>query len=474
MNILQNNNKEELVKQAKKHIEQIRKGEFLVFAKKIITIFGIILTIPIFFISFFILVVVRISSPFFLIRWDWLDSPRIGQFAKWIELYFCNIDAGINKPKKRYLDLFYLRSKYICNRQLGKMWRRKLIILPRWLLEPIYKVNRFINIFIPNGRKHEIGNFSMKDTNNLLEKYKPHLNFTESEEIKGKKILKELGLKKDDKFVCLLVRDAGYLNRHQKYELTERWTYHNYRDGDIDKYVLAAEELANRGYYVFRMGINVLKPLKSSNPRVIDYSNLKIRSDFADIYLGAKCSFCISTGSGFDEIPIIFRKPIAYASFVPLALAETHNKNTLILIKDHISKKNRKRLTISEIFNSNVGYSFTSEEYESNNIELKENSPEEIKDLVIEMDERLKGTWVETEEDLLFQKQFWLIFQERIKKKNIYDRGVRGRPLHGIIKAKYGAKYLRANQDWIKINIRQLDKKNDFIISNNFINIYFF
>ena len=109
MNILQNNNKEELVKQAKKHIEQIRKGEFLVFAKKIITIFGIILTIPIFFISFFILVVVRISSPFFLIRWDWLDSPRIGQFAKWSELYFCNIDAGLNKPKKRYLDLLLIQ-----------------------------------------------------------------------------------------------------------------------------------------------------------------------------------------------------------------------------------------------------------------------------------------------------------------------------------------------------------------------------
>ena len=66
------------------------------------------------------------------------------------------------------------------------------------------------------------------------------------------------------------------------------------------------------------------------------------------------------------------------------------------------------------------------------------------------MDERLKCTWVETEEDLLFQKQFWLIFQEHIKKKNIYDIDVGGRSLHGIIKAKYGAKYLRANQDWIK------------------------
>ena len=34
----------------------------------------------------------------------------------------------------------------------------------------------------------------------------------------------------------------------------------------------------------------------------------------------------------------------------------------------------------------------------------EENSPEEIKDFVVEMDERLNGTWKETEQDLLLQK----------------------------------------------------------------------
>ena len=36
----------------------------------------------------------------------------------------------------------------------------------------------------------------------------------------------------------------------------------------------------------------------------------------------------------------------------------------------------------------------------------EENSPEEIKDLVVEMDERLNGTWKEKEQDLLLQKKF--------------------------------------------------------------------
>jgi hypothetical protein len=45
----------------------------------------------------------------------------------------------------------------------------------------------------------------------------------------------------------------------------------------------------------------------------------------------------------------------------------------------------------------------------------EENSPEEIKDFAIEMDERLNGNWKETEQDLLLQKKFWSIFQKNFK-----------------------------------------------------------
>ena len=325
------------------------------------------------------------------------------------------------------------------------MWRRRLIILPTWLLAPLHKVNRFISIFVSGGNNHEIWDriSQDRDVHNLLERFEPHLNFTDDEETKGKKILTEFGIPEGAKFVCLIVRDSGYLDRHKKYNLRD-WNYHNYRDGDIDKYVLAAEELARRGYYVFRMGINVLKPLKSSNPKVIDYANLKIRSDFMDIYLGAKCRFCISTSEGFDEIPIMFRKPIAYTGHVPIAVIETHNKESIILTKHHINKRNQKELTVSEIFSSNVALSFYTNEFKKNDVMLEENSPEEIRDIVIEMDERLNGNWKETKEDLLLQKKFWSIFNNNIKKLNLE------KPLHGKIKSKFGAKFLRENQNWIR------------------------
>ncbi len=325
------------------------------------------------------------------------------------------------------------------------MWRRELTMLPRWLLFPLFIVNRFISRFVSGGNYHEIGNTnSDRDVYNLLDQSKPHINFTDDEEVEGKKMLTKFGISQDAKFVCLLVRDSGYLDRHKKYEYLKRWSYHSYRDGDIDKYVLAAEELARRGYYVFRMGAKVEKPIKSSNPKIIDYANSKIRSDFMDIYLGAKCRFCISTAAGFDEIPTIFRKPIAYTGHMPIAHINTHNKETLILTKHHINKRNQKELTVSEIFSSNVALCFSSADFELNGIKLEDNSPKEIRDLAIEMDERLNGNWNETEEDILLQKKFWLIFKKNIKNLNLK------KPIHGKIKSKFGAKFLRENQNWIR------------------------
>jgi hypothetical protein len=60
------------------------------------------------------------------------------------------------------------------------------------------------------------------------------------------------------------------------------------------------------------------------------------------------------------------------------------------------------------------------------------------------MDERLNGNWNETEEDLLLQKKFWSIFIENMKRLNLKQ------PMHGKIRAKFSAKFLRDNQNWIR------------------------
>ena len=54
------------------------------------------------------------------------------------------------------------------------------------------------------------------------------------------------------------------------------------------------------------MGSKVKDKLNTNNPKILDYANMEIRSDFLDIYLASKCKFCISTDYGLDEVMVIF------------------------------------------------------------------------------------------------------------------------------------------------------------------------
>ena len=284
--------------------------------------------------------------------------------------------------------------------------------------------------------------------NHLFEKYQV-LDFTTEEEIYGKKMLNKFGLKDEDKFVCLLVRDGAY----QLKKISTRyrdWHCHDHRHTDIDKFILAAEELTKRGYYVFRMGVIVEKPFNSKNPKIIDYANSNSRSDFMDIYLGAKCSFCISTGSGFQDLPRLFRKPIAITE-VPLGHLYMHHEKFLLITKHHILKKEKRKLSLSEIFSHGVAYAYNGKIYEQKGIELVDYTPDEIKDFVIEMVENLEFKKKLNTEDEELQNTFKNLFASNLKRidchkemKSTYYK------YHGKIRSRFSSKFLRENKDWLR------------------------
>ena len=57
-------------------------------------------------------------------------------------------------------------------------------------------------------------------------------------------------------------------------------------------------------------------------------------------------------------------------------------------------------------------------------LKLIENTPEEIRDVTIEMDERLNGTWKVSKEDEELQDRFWSLFGPgKIKIANGKDKG---------------------------------------------------
>jgi putative glycosyltransferase (TIGR04372 family) len=402
--------------------------------------FQIPLKLPLFIIAIPTVLAIRLIRPWLLVRWGYLISQRIGHFAANTELYLCEREAGMNVPKQHHVDIFYMRGQ-ICNQQLANMWKRVLLIWPAWILAPISRVNQLI----PGGSIHKIGDNAQgdRDVHNLLDKQEQHLFFTEEEEIQGKATLIQMGITFQDKFVCLIVRDSLYISKEYA---GSSWDsgYHSYRDTDIDNYQLAAETLAKLGYFVFRMGYHVKKPFRSNHPKVIDYATNGMRTDFMDIYLGANCAFCISVGTGFDAVPVIFRRSIIYVNMVPLGCLCTYIKQAISITKHHYLVQESRELTLAEIFAYGVGFSMGTSDYTSKGVELIENTPEEILDVVVEMADRMNGTWQTRDEDEAMQKRFWAIFPtDAVEVTN-------GQPLHGEIRARFGAKFLRNNREWLK------------------------
>jgi len=394
------------------------------------------ITIPLSIIPLFIIVILR---PFLLIRIGFLHNDRMGHFAGNTELLNLENKELISSKKfNKVINLYYLPRKISCNKTLEIMWRRVLYIWPRFILRPLCLIIRsftFLTVHIAWKTSNED-----RDINNLMDTHPTSISFTENEEKFGKSKLIEFGLPQNAKFICLNVRDSAYLN---SIGITNH-EYHNFRDSNIDDYIKAAEELANMGYFIFRMGVSVNNKFNSNHPKIIDYAINGMRSDFMDIYLGAKCHFCISTGSGFDSIPYIFRRPLVFVNIVPIIAIGTFIKNSISLSKNYYSVVHNKYLTLSEIcYNNEIGLYSKSEDFEKNKIILFNNTPQEILDITIEMEKRLKNEWIDLPEDINLQDKFWNIFPTNAV-------NISGIKLHGKINTLYSTNYLRNNIKWLQ------------------------
>ena len=159
---------------------------------------------------------------------------------------------------------------------------------------------------------------------------------------------------------------------------------------------MAALALAERGYWVLRMGKVVDSQLSLKHPRVVDYATSTSRTEFLDIWLMARCYFAVSTGLGLDSITDIFRKPIVFVNYLPILDLEAWGH--FITVSKHLSwASNHKPLTLFEQLKHT---SLNGHYYEEKGIEVSDLNASEIIEPVLEMEARLAGYWVETDDGI--------------------------------------------------------------------------
>ena len=215
----------------------------------------------------------------------------------------------------------------------------------------------------------------------------------------GRDRLTRLGVKKDDWWVTLHVRERGY---HQDDD-------NQHRNGDVSTYYPAMRAIADRGGWVIRVGDPSMRPLPPMD-HVIDYVHTDAYCDWMDLFLAAHCRFMLGVSSGPCTLPVLYGKPMVCTNLAPVGPLPT-TKNSLVIPKLHWLDREGRFMRTSEVLQSRLAVAYYQDMFEKTGVVVTDNTSEEITSVTTEMIDILEGSIKYSEEDERHQSEFrkqWL------------------------------------------------------------------
>ena len=424
------------LKLLKKNLSEIVQNPKIIM-KKILVLFKLMLKyiilifeIPIYIICLPIIFLIYIFNNFYKIRFGIIRSQPFGNSMLDMSL----IKLFKNLEKSKSLDLFCYKNQFI-NTQLFKFANREFNI--SYLYKYFYNLSNLLRLKSlqfpknPDLRDH----YSIfKDKQRRYANHFPYFKFKNDEDEQAYRFLKKIGLRKDSKFICIILRDSKYktnLNDGIDYD------YHSFRNVDANNYKNTIIKLIEKGYWVFRMGSIVENKLNINSKKFIDYPFINERNDFLDIWLMANCHFCITSGTGLDMASICFGKPVVYTNLAEYKPPFFFFNSDLVIFKRIKSTQTNKLLSFSEIRKKNLTNIMSKKILDAKKLVLEENSSDEITETVIEMHERLNNT--NKSEYYNSQKKFW----QNLLEDNISEN------YQNNFKTRVGKYYYEKNFHWL-------------------------
>ena len=313
-----------------------------------------------------------------------IQTQRVGnavpQYAT--ALYYHTI-----KPKDcRYI--FFLERAEPANLYLINIIKRNLRIRPYFWWYVKFWVGKFfffdfliikLNLISTSGSFYDVDfSFMLNENENFI----------------CETIMESYGLPRKSQFICLNIRDSVFLDEFLK---NYDFDYHSYRNGDLGKYAESIKFLTSNSYYVIRTGKQMDNSFNVILDKYIDYSGLPRTgiNDLIDIWLFTNCSGTISTGTGFDHLTILVKKPVLFVNCLPLAHFHSF-ANCLWAPKRLVHKGSGKELTLNEYIKS---FYVRTEDYSNNNILVKHLDEFEILEITREFLKILLGELNTTYDD---------------------------------------------------------------------------
>ena len=364
------------------------------------------------FFLFPITIILRLAN----VKFFYLTNPQaIGHLVIEPEFYVKEYKVGLSKKYNMFFVWPPKKLRHfpheVCNKSLLNYWKKYLIVISSpflcFFLWPL-RYNKKLQ-FHPS-KYLAIHSHNIYKISKLYDhSYKnPIINITQEHIQKGRKVLSKLNLPKNAWYVCFHARTHHFYSDSDCY---------SFRSSNIDKLFLALKEIEKRGGWCIRMGSNKAPPLPERFKKInnlIDYTKTPYLSDWMDIFLSATCHFFLASSvSGINNLASLFNKPVATANVAPIG-AIPHKGSGLSIFKKYYSRNKKRFLTISEILKEPIATCYLDKDFNKYGIKLIDNSEEEIKDLVIEMFNKLEKNQVYSDTDIFLQNKFSSFFHKKI------------------------------------------------------------
>jgi putative glycosyltransferase (TIGR04372 family) len=319
---------------------------------------------------------------------------RIGEIAMQLDLHVKMKMLGWLPP---FVSILLAPKEKVVNHAILDHFRRYVTVIddPKLisLLEPLKRRIPFNPVYVrlPDGRAFSKNRaYFAVQAEWQRQGRAPLLELSQKEVEHGRKELGRIGMPDGAWFVCLHVREPGYMREGANSSEAAR-------NADVYAYLPAIAEITRRGGWVIRIGDPSMKPLPPL-PQVVDYAVSPFKSAEMDIFLTAGCRFLLGTTSGLVLLSESFGVPVGSADFFPIG-EMLHTSETVIIPKPCREKVSGRMLFFEEYLKMPLALTYDSVHFASSGLEALNSEAEDIRDLAVEMLERTQGEWPYDAED---------------------------------------------------------------------------
>lgn len=183
------------------------------------------------------------------------------------------------------------------------------------------------------------------------------------------------GMKKDDWFVCLHVRSAGFYGEGTG-------AAQQFRNTPIEDYYPLIRSILEAGGWVVRMGDAAMPRLDFGalgprRKRVIDYAHAPVRSPELDVALCASCRLFVSSPSGLHTVAHAFGRPVCPVNF-PMYAGFPWHSDEIFIPQRYFSRVLGRVLTLKEVLSSDLVHADQHFLLEKAGVDLVHNTPADI------------------------------------------------------------------------------------------------